>query len=213
MAAKAAGWRVILVARSGEATAAIRASGIEVIPVDFNRRRANPFPELLFVIKLAGLYRRLKPDLVHHIALKPILAGGLAARIAGVPAILNAPVGLGFVFSSDRVLAKLLKPFVSFLLRFTLSPRRGWVVFRKPGRFERARGTRGWFDRVLQPLSAARGVDLDAFFTRAGTTAAGAHHPDRPHDPRKKGVGDFVEAARILQARKVDAQFCTRGSP
>ncbi|OYV34751.1 MAG: glycosyl transferase family 1, partial [Acidocella sp. 20-61-6] len=46
LAAKAAGWRVVLVARESEATARIRASGIEVVPVAFIRRRLNPFAEL-----------------------------------------------------------------------------------------------------------------------------------------------------------------------
>ena len=78
LAAQAAGWRVILVARQTEATARIRASGIEVIPVDFSRRRLNPFAELWFTLKLARLYRQLKPTVVHHIALKPIAIGGLS---------------------------------------------------------------------------------------------------------------------------------------
>src|ERR1700735_952889 len=113
LAAKEAGWRVILIARESEATARIRASGIEVIPVPFIRRRLNPFAELGFALQLAKLYRQIRPDLVHHIALKPIVIGGLAARLAGRQKIINAPVGLGFVFSSDKVLARVLKPLVS----------------------------------------------------------------------------------------------------
>ncbi len=109
-AAKAAGWRVVLVARESEATQRIRASGIEVFPVDFIRRRLNPFAEAMFTLRLARLYRALQPDLVHHIALKPIVLGGIAARLAGVKAIVNAPVGLGFVFSSEKLLAKILRP-------------------------------------------------------------------------------------------------------
>ena len=113
LAARAAGWRVVLVAHESAATARIRASGIEVVPVDFIRRRLNPFAELWFTFKLARVYRALKPDILHHIALKPIVIGGVAARLAGVRTIVNAPVGLGFVFSSDRLLARVLRPLVS----------------------------------------------------------------------------------------------------
>jgi hypothetical protein len=55
MAAKAAGWRVVLVARESEATAKIRAAGIAVVPVPFIRRRLNPVAELLFTLKIAAL--------------------------------------------------------------------------------------------------------------------------------------------------------------
>ena len=85
-------------------------AGSRSVPVDFIRRRLNPFAELWFTFKLARVYRALKPDILHHIALKPIVIGGVAARLAGVKTIVNAPVGLGFVFSSDRLLARVLQP-------------------------------------------------------------------------------------------------------
>ena len=69
---------------------------------------------------------------MHHIALKPIVIGGLAARLAGVKTIVNAPVGLGFVFSSDRLLARVLRPLVSLGLRLTLTPRGAKVIFENP---------------------------------------------------------------------------------
>ncbi len=211
LAAKAAGWRVILVAKSGEASVGIRAAGIEVIPVAFDRRRTNPFPELLFTLKLAALYRSLRPDLVHHVALKPILIGGLAARLAGVKAIVNAPVGLGFVFSSDRVLAKILKPFVSLLLRFTLSPKNARVVFENPDDLEELR-RRGMVRSGAGVLIRGAGVDIDEF--------APAPEPPLPvrviliaRMIREKGVADFVEAARILRRRNIGAQFLLVGAP
>jgi hypothetical protein len=56
---------------------------------------------------------------VHHVALKPIVIGGIAARLAGQRRIVNAPTGLGFVFSSRRALARILRPLVTILLRQT----------------------------------------------------------------------------------------------
>ncbi len=211
LAAKAAGWHVIMVAHSDAASASIEAAGIEVVPVDFSRRRINPFPEVLFVLKLARLYRRLKPDLVHHIALKPILVGGFAARISGVPAIINAPVGLGFVFSSDRVLAKILKPFVSFMLRLTLSPRNARIIFENPDDLaELAR--RGIVRPGAATIIRGAGVDIVEF--------APAPEPPTPvrviliaRMIREKGIGDFVEAARILRAGKLEAVFLLVGAP
>jgi glycosyltransferase involved in cell wall biosynthesis len=211
LAAKAAGWRVILVARSGEATSPIRAAGIEVIPVNFNRRRTNPIPEILFTLELARLFRRVKPDLVHHIALKPILIGGFAARIAGVPAIVNAPVGLGFVFSSEKLLAKILRPVVGLLLRLTLSPRNARVIFENPDDLEEL-AWRGMIRRDAAIIIRGAGVNINEF--------APAPEPLQPvrviliaRMIREKGIGDFVEAARILRDRKVSAQFLLAGAP
>jgi glycosyltransferase involved in cell wall biosynthesis len=211
LAAKAAGWRVILIAYSGTATQAIRAAGIEVIPVAFIRRRTNPIAEFLFTLQLAKLYRRLRPDLVHHIALKPILVGGIAARLAGVPAIVNAPTGLGFVFSSDKPLAKLLKPLVSILLRITLSPKNARVIFENPD-------DQAELDKLgmLRPgatrLIRGAGVDIEKFRP--------APEPPPPvrviliaRMIREKGIADFVEASRILRDRQVAAQFVLVGAP
>jgi glycosyltransferase involved in cell wall biosynthesis len=211
LAAKTAGWRVILVARSGEATSLIRAAGIEVIPVNFNRRRTNPIPEIFFTLELARLFRQVKPDLVHHIALKPILIGGFAARIAGVPAIVNAPVGLGFVFSSEKLLAKFLRPVVGLLLRLTLSPRNARVIFENPNDLEEL-AERGMIRREAAIIIRGAGVDINEF--------APAPEPLQPvrviliaRMIREKGIGDFVEAARILRGRKISAQFLLVGAP
>jgi glycosyltransferase involved in cell wall biosynthesis len=208
LAAKEAGFRVILIARESEAGAKIRSAGIEFFPVPFIRRRLNPFAELVFTLQLAKLYRRLKPDLVHHIALKPIVIGGIAARLAGVRAIVNAPVGLGFVFSSDKWLAKALKPLVKLLLRLTLTPPGAKVIFENPD--------------DMAVLSAAGMVRADdaVLIRGAGVDITEFVPVLEPPPPirviliarmiREKGVADFVEAARIL---KGEAEFVMVGAP
>jgi glycosyltransferase involved in cell wall biosynthesis len=208
LAARAAGWRVVLVARESEATGRVRASGIEVVPVDFNRRRLNPFAELLFTFKLARLYREIKPDIVHHIALKPIVIGGIAARLAGVPAVVNAPVGLGFVFSSGKLLARILKPLVSLGLRLTLTPKRGRVIFENPDDL-RALSEPGLVRREAATIIRGAGVNITEF--------APAPEPPGPvrviliaRMIREKGVADFVAAARLLRGQ---AEFVLVGAP
>jgi len=207
-AAKKAGWRVVLVARESEAATAIRAAGIDFVSVPFIRRRLNPFAELLFTLQLAKLYRQLKPDLVHHIALKPIVIGGIAARLAGVKAIVNAPVGLGFVFSSNRLLAKTLKPLVSALLRLTLTPPGAKVIFENPD--------------DLNALTQARMVRPDAAVLIRGAGVDITEFAPTPEPPppvriiliarmiREKGVADFVAAARMLRGQAI---FVLVGAP
>lgn len=208
IAAKAAGWRVVVLTRVSSFQPQIEAAGIEVIAVPFNRKRLNPLGELGFALKLAGIYRRIKPDLVHHVALKPIIVGGLAARLTGVKAVLNAPVGLGFVYSSDKMLAKLLKPLVTILLRMTLCPPNSRVVFENPD--DLATMLDG---HMIKPdseiLIRGAGVDMDEFVP--------APEPAGPvriiliaRMIREKGIAVFVEAARILRGQ---AQFVLVGAP
>jgi glycosyltransferase involved in cell wall biosynthesis len=208
LAARAAGWRVVLIARQSAAAAEIRAAGIEFIPVDFIRRRLNPLAELRLAWQLARLYRQLRPDVAHHIALKPIVIGGLAARLAGVRAVVNAPVGLGFVFSSDRRLARVLRPLVSVLLRLTLTPPGARVIFENPDDLAALTGA-GMARAGAAVLIRGAGVDVDAF--------APAPEPAGPvrvlliaRMIREKGVADFVAAAGILRGQ---AQFVLVGAP
>jgi glycosyltransferase involved in cell wall biosynthesis len=207
-AAKAAGWRVVLVARASEASARIRESGIEVVPVDFNRRRLNPFAEAWFAWRLSRIYRELKPDVLHHIALKPIVVGGLAARLAGCRNIVNAPVGLGFVFSSRMLLARILKPLVTVGLRLTLTPPGAQVIFENPDDLAALSGA-GMVRPEAAHLIRGAGVDVETFFP-----------VPEPAGPirvvlvarmiREKGVADFVAAARMLQGQ---AEFVLVGAP
>lgn len=208
LAAKAAGWRVVLVAHESEATARIRASGIEVVPVAFIRRRLNPFAELMFAGRLAQVYRALKPDILHHIALKPIVIGGLAARFAGIKTIVNAPVGLGFVFSSDKFLAKFLKPLVSLGLRLTLTPRGARVVFENPDDLA-ALSKAGMVRPDAAVLIRGAGVNIEEF-SPAPEPAGPVRVILIARMIREKGVADFVEAARLLHGQ---AEFLLAGAP
>ena len=158
LAARAAGWRVVVLASESAAGARIRALGIELVPVAFDRASLNPLAQMRLVWRLAGLYRALAPDLVHHVAMKPILLGGLAARLAGVGHVVNAPVGLGFVFSSGGWLARGLRPLVRAWLRVTLTPSNAVAVFENEADRDemlRARLARAGRVRVI----AGAGVD------------------------------------------------------
>ncbi len=66
-----------------------------------------------------------RPSIVHNYALKPIAFGALAAKIARIRGVVNAPVGLGFVYGSDTFKARALRPVIAFLLRYLLHPAGG----------------------------------------------------------------------------------------
>lgn len=210
LAAKQAGWRVVIISRPNapETAQQIAAAGLEFIPANLDRKRLNPFKELAFSFWLAGIYKQLKPDVVHHIALKPIIFGGIAMRLAGVPAVLNAPIGMGFVFSSKKILAKILKPMVSLGLRATMNTESGLAVFENPDDLH-AMVEAGMVQQSRTRLIRGAGVDITSF--------APAPEPGgivkialAARMIREKGIAEFVEAARLLRGQ---AEFWLAGAP
>src|SRR5215212_403096 len=95
-AAREMGLEVAVIARVREHRAAIEAAGARVIPLEAERRSLNPMAAGYAAGRLAAVLKALKPDLVHCIALRPILIGGTAAMMAGVPRRIYALTGLGF---------------------------------------------------------------------------------------------------------------------
>lgn len=211
VAARDRGFDVAVVTRVREEGARIAASGLRVHPIDIGRRAANPFAEMRAIYQVWRIYRSEQPALVHHVALKPIVFGTLAAKLARVRRIVNAPVGMGFVFASSSLLARALRPSLRLALRLLLNPRGSRVVFENPDDLEAAVGD-GFVRREETALIRGAGVDLEAF--RAS--------PEPPGPPavvlvarmlREKGVGVFVEAAGMLRKSGLDARFLLVGGP
>ncbi len=125
--AQQAGYDVAVITADGAARAAIEAQGVRVIPFSFDRRSLKAGQAVKQVQALRALYQAEKPDVVHHIAMKPILFGSLAAWQAKVPRVVNAFAGLGYVFSADTALAKAVRLFLIPAFRLLLR-RPGSVV-------------------------------------------------------------------------------------
>ena len=100
------GYKVSLITRINNREI-IEAVGINIIPINIDRSKLNIFNDLKLIFKLIEIYRRCKPDIIHHVAVKPVLYGSVAAILAGHKNVVNALGGLGFVFSSNNLKAKL----------------------------------------------------------------------------------------------------------
>ena len=204
VAARKDGYEVLVLAPDTGSGSVITDSGLTFVPLPLKRHGTNPLAELWGVGQLSRTYRRLAPDIVHHIGLKLIFRGTLAARLARVPHIVNAPVGMGFVFSSQSLKARLLRPVVRAGLRQLLAPGPARVVFENPeDQAECVRMKAAPLDQTVVIRGA--GVDTEAF--RPSPEPAGT--PVVVMAARllwAKGVGVFVEAARLLKARGVNVR-------
>src|SRR5437868_1387459 len=99
---RAAGYDVEVAAPAiGQPADVIREAGITLHHVPIERQGVNPMNEIRALAALVVLYARWRPDIVHHVTVKPILYGSLAARLVRVSAVVNAVSGLGILFSQD----------------------------------------------------------------------------------------------------------------
>ncbi len=194
-AARAAGWRVVVATRVNRHADDILDAGLELRPLSMRRRGMSPTGELRTLLELAALYRRERPTVVHHVALKPVLYGSLAAFVAGVPAVVNAIAGLGFVFASRSFKARALRPLVRAGYRLAFAGRGTRVVVQNEEDEATVRKLGVNSERIA--LIRGSGVDLDRF--------APGPEPDGPvvvtmvsRMLRDKGVFELVEAARRL---------------
>ena len=96
--------------------------GINFISLPYSRPSFNPFYEIYILIRVIFIFFKFKPDIVHNVALKPIIQGTFASWLLNIKSVVNAPVGMGYVFISKSLKARLLKPILVLFLRIFLNP-------------------------------------------------------------------------------------------
>lgn len=210
-AAREAGFEVFLVARVERSTQQLEHIGIKTIPWDVSRHGITPWREIASLVTLIRVYRRVRPDIVHHVAIKPIIYGTFAALSTSVPHVVNAPVGMGFTYVSKGVVARLLRPAVSLLLRVFLAPRDAHVIFENSD--DRSLAVR----RGLVPASSAllvrgAGVDLTRFSPKPEPVGR-IRVALIARMLKEKGVEEFVAAARQLRTEGIEADWVLVGAP
>ncbi|WP_341704546.1 glycosyltransferase family 4 protein [Ferrovibrio sp.] len=208
------GWEVHVAGPADPAVAArLEAEGFRFHPIPLTRGGLNPLAELRLLAALFALQRRLRPDIVHLVSIKPVIWGGLAARLAGMPAVVHAITGLGFLFIRTGGRAALVRRLLLPLYRFALGHRNSTAIFQNPddlGVFQAHRLVQsdGWV------MIRGCGVDMQVFAEQAEPLADAGHPPVVMFPARllgDKGISEFVGAARQLKAQDVAARFVLVG--
>ena len=206
--AKNSGYEVVVVTRTSKHANQIIEKGIKVIPFDISRRGSNPFREFATILRLVKIYREEKPDLAHHIAIKPMLYGSFAAHLTRVSNTINWVAGMGWLFVSKNRQAKILKSMVRNMLGLLL---RGTSVI-----------VENEDDRALIADLGIEDWDIHLIQGAGVNTALYFPSPEPDSDPLvvlparmlwDKGVGEFVDAARQLRQRGMKARFILAGEP
>ncbi len=208
-AARDAGYRVVVATRVAAHGPAIEAEGFMLVPIHLRRGLRNPLADMAAVLDLVKIYRRERPDIVHHLSLKPILFGSIAARLAGVRVVVNALTGLGLLYSGTAGPAGLLRGPVTLALRRLLAGPTVWTIVQNSDDMKMLRAA-GLGEESRTVLIRGSGVDVSRFTPKpepAGVPVVALV----ARMVALKGVPDFVESARILKARRVAIRLALVG--
>lgn len=209
VAARRAGYDVTVITTDTGRMQQISDLGLPVVSIAMSRHGLAPIAQLRTFWLLWRGYRHLRPDLAWHIGLKSIVFGTAAARLTGVSRIVNAPVGMGFVFAASTLKARILRPLVFLALRRFLNPPRSQVIFENPDDMATLVQT-GAVRAQDAVLIQGAGVDVTRYVPE----------PEPAGTPvilfaarliREKGAAILVAAARILREQGVEARFLIAG--
>jgi glycosyltransferase involved in cell wall biosynthesis len=203
------GYEVHVATPPGARAKEVQAHGLVHHALVLSRSGRNPLRELGSLLAFYRLFRHVKPDLAYLMTVKPILYGGIAARLAGVKAIVAAVFGMGFLFTDDGLRTRLLRVVVKRLYRFALGHRNLRVIFQNPTD-QALMIQHGAVARENTVLIKGSGVDLGSF-------SVSPEPEGRPvvlmaarllYD---KGVVEYIDAVRELRRQGVDARFLLAG--
>lgn len=192
----------------------LKSHGLIVHPLSLGRSDQGLWTVFREFAQMYRVCREVKPDLVHLVTIKPVLLGGLATRLAGVPAVVAAVSGLGFVFVSSGFKAKLRRWLVAAVYKWAFDHRNLRVIFQNVDDRDLVCRMTG-----LAPQRAVliRGSGADLQIYR--------YTPIPEGEPLvilasrllfDKGVREFIEAIRLLRSERVQGdpiRFALVGAP
>ncbi|MFD0988317.1 glycosyltransferase family 4 protein [Methyloligella solikamskensis] len=158
-AARDAGFEVHVATRLNEGEDAIRAEGFIPHHLPLKRGSFSPIGLMKSAFGLRALIQELQPAILHNVAMKPILIGGLAALLSGQDRVVNGLTGRGAVFADKNKRVQFTRPLIAGLLGWLLRRDRSWTVVQNPDDGELVEGLGVAKDRIV--LIPGSGVETD----------------------------------------------------
>ena len=175
-------------------------SGLAFHPLPLSQHGTSPLTELKTINALRKLYKALKPDLIHHVSIKPVIYGGIAAKLTGQKAVVGAMSGLGYVFIGTGLKPLILRQLVRPALKLALTGKQTRMVFQNPDD-RQLFIDRGLVNPSTGILIRGSGVDETYFSPQPEPTDGLPIVLFAGRLLWQKGVGEFAEMARRLQGQ------------
>lgn len=207
------GIEVVMVSPAGVYGEQLERAGFRWIKVSMERRSLNPFEEVQLLWQLIQIYRAEKPDIAHHFTIKCVVYGGLVAHAARTRNVVSAITGLGYVFIAKEFLATILRPIVRTLLKIAINGFNRRLILENPDDRQLLLAERLVQEKNIRVI-AGLGVNTNRFKPKTALN----------HDSKKpvkvifaarllwdKGLGEFVDAAKMLISENINAEFFIAG--
>ncbi len=207
----AEGMEVVMMSPPGDYGERLRQEGFRWISVPMERRSLNPLAEWKLLMRIRKIYAQEKPDAVHNFTIKSVIYGGLAAQAQNIRSRIHAVTGLGHVFVSDSLRARLLRPLVKMLLKRAMRGSHGRLIVQNPD------DRRLFVDlKLIDPghihLIKGSGVDTRVFVPTRHQRGRRFRVLLASRLLREKGVREYAHAAEKLAIHADRVEFLLAGA-
>lgn len=212
LAAREHGYDVHIATMDGPAISEIVGHGFSHHVLKLSRSGKNPVHELASLVDIWRLFRRLQPDLVHAVTIKPVIYGGIAARLARVPAFVAAVSGLGYVFTRSPDRLDLLRLATIRLYRLALNHPHNRVILQNNDDLTTLKRL-GVVTQEQAVLVRGSGVDLAEYRDAPEPVSPPCIAVCVARLLRDKGIDEFIEAAQLSRQAGADIVWQLVGAP
>ena len=203
------GYKVTIVTADTGRRTEIESYGLRVVDLPFERSGTNPLHELKCILALARIYRRERPDVIHHVTLKASLLGSIAAKLTGNNQIVNAISGLGYNFTNGR--QGVVQWVVKAMIRRAFTSKHFRFILQNPDDLEML-ASLDLVPRDHLYLIKGSGVDLTQFKYTISQQSDKVRFLFPARILADKGVMELIEAALMLKEKYSDcAEFILAG--
>jgi glycosyltransferase involved in cell wall biosynthesis len=202
-------YEVHLVTNCNKEKKYIESHGILVHEINLVRGSFNLLKELITIYDVIKIYKKVKPDIIHHVAIKPILYGMISARYLKLPNSINSFGGLANLFWSNSPKYRILRPFLFFTLRSVLNYLNSKCILQNNDDLNLL------IDNKLLNQSRAiiirgSGVDTKVFnYSKEKPGTIKVFLASRLQSD--KGIYEFINAVKIFKREKIDVEFYLAG--
>lgn len=228
-AALKSGFEVAVATRCSTYVEQIKKSGIEVFPLkNFTRAGVNPWRQLCLIRELYRIYKSYNPAIVHHVAIKPIVLGSLIARFCGISKIINAMGGLGYLFTNASnqtkgkefqrqnkialIKKKLLSRIACYFFKIIFSSPNSLLILQNRDDLETLIGLKCVSAQQVHIIRGA-GVNIQDFPVFPLPSSSPIIIACVSRMLWDKGIGELVEAAKIIQEKNLPIKILLYGMP
>ncbi len=214
VAAKNHGWEVALICNTGQkgevAKSQIESAGVCVFPVKLSRASITPWEDFWIFCHLLKFIKIWKPDVIHAVALKPIVFSFFLSLMQKIP-VISMMTGLGYVFTSSSLKARVIKPLLKIFMHFIFASRLNRLMVLND---EDARWAEIFFALAHKKVDVLPGVGIDTKKFSPGLRKDKCFtiaYVGRML--RDKGLFELIEAVKILKQKKINFKLRLAGAP